>query len=387
MIYSETLSQEGEFLCLAARGTWQTNEITALQAHYRAIGEERVYSLGVANQMLPLIANALAIAGISDSANPKCRWEEILSTNQHRVDAQISILEEITVELRQAGCFSAAVEAGGVLLGTQLANRSYCSGDIDLLVQEEHWALVRDVFAAKGFKSKDRRGRPTTRIEYSRTTSDGEQWLEVGFAPFDRMWVPLNYNDRCDTWLTRTVTSTKAEGITVLCPNDALVFVAFHTSLHSFIRAPGLRLQVDVDRLVRDCDIDWEQFVQEVRSTGISTRVFVSLSMAKGLMNTPIPLEVLKELMPSESRWRGISYLLEQDGVIVGASPKLGKLKAVLLDVLISEKTVPAWIKQVVLPDEEWMRSHFDRDGTKRGSVWNLHRHRMMSLASRWRPE
>ncbi|MCP4447213.1 MAG: nucleotidyltransferase family protein [Myxococcales bacterium] len=385
MIYSETLAPPGRFLCLAARSGWTEQETEEFRSLYAELGEESVRAIAKQNQMTPLVAHALERAStISERDN----WSSIVEKNAERVQRLIDPLAEISERLSARGAPSAAVEAGGVMLGTQLPLGAYCSGDIDLLVPEEHWSAAKEVFEDVGFASSDRRDRPTKRAEFSRPhTVDGEQWLEVGFAPFDRMWVPLHYQDRCKTWLSRAVPSQKSRKISVLNPNDALVFVAFHTSLHSYIRAPGLRLQVDVDRLVRDCTIDWSHVVQEARLSGISTRVFVSLAMAKGLLDSPIPNEVLESLAPPKRRWNTIFRLLRRDGVIAGASPKLTRLGAILLDVLISEKSPSGWLADVIAPDSDWMREHFDRNGTIGGPSWKLHVERFKLLASRWRPE
>ncbi len=383
--YRETLSQEGQFLCMAAKGAWSTEDKELLRKHYEQIGDTRTLEIATRNKMLPLMSHALLSAAPSSLSSD---WSRLAQANQIRVTNLIDTLQEITETLRKEGCLSAAVEAGGVMLGTQLPQAAYCSGDIDVLVQKQHWKFVLETFERAGFVNQDRRERPTSRVEFCRKSEKfGEQWLEVGYAPFDRMWVPLDYNDRCEQWLSRAVESNKAKGIFVLHPSDALVFAAFHTSLHSFIRAPGLRLQVDVDRLVRDCNIDWDHFVREVRESNLSNRIFVSLAMAKGLVQTPIPEEVLQELQPSAIRWRGISTLLYQNGIIETGSPKLGKLQSLLLDILISEDSLPSWIHQTLLPNEAWMRSHFDRENTHDGSVWGLHKRRLLALASRWKPQ
>lgn len=378
-----SLTNEGRFLCLTAQASWSESDVRAISDHYKLLGSDYIHKLAVDNQMLPLVANALVT---TCSLEKHSIWQSVLDDNHTRVDRLIKVLGGITSTLHSEGRRSAAVEAGGVMLGSHLPTSAYCSGDIDLLVEEGDWERVKTLYEDAGFTNKDRRDRPTTRIEYCKTSDNDEQWLEVGYAPFDRMWIPLNYNDRCNIWLSRTIPSYKSPDISVLLPSDALVFVAFHTSLHSYVRAPGLRLQVDVDRIVRDGDINWSHVVEEVLASGIGTRVYVSLSMAKDLLDTPVPSGVLAKLAPPPLRRQAISYLLQKNGVIVDGTPKLGRAQSILLDLLISERSPPAWLWQIVFPDGDWMQSHFDREGGNL-SLWQLHRKRVRALASRWKPE
>ena len=63
----------------------------------------------------------------------------------------------------------AAIEGGGILLGSKLPLRAFCPSDIDLLVSPKDWSKVDKAFQAEGFSCKDRDGRAVTqRREYYR---------------------------------------------------------------------------------------------------------------------------------------------------------------------------------------------------------------------------
>ncbi len=385
-LYVEDLTGVGELLTLALRaGTddWRRERIAHLYGEH---GDAAVRQAAQDNRCEPLVADALAAALGDALPDP---WRELLDTNERRVTDLKDALRTVVARLEDAGCPSALVESAGVLFGTNLPLRAFCSGDFDLLVQREHWDTVCDAFEAEGFHHADRRGRPTTRVEYQREAADGTvQWLEVGFAPFDRMWLPLHYEDRCETWLSRRRPSKRegADDLHVLAPADALVFVAFHTSLHSFIRAPGLRLHVDVDRLVQDHLIDWAWVMDEIDASHIRTRAYVSLAMARGLLGTPVPEDVLDALDPGPTRRKALFGLLTREGVLADGAGKLGRAQTVLLDVLLDDRGVGRWAAGAVAPDEAWMRSHFDREGTFEGPAWKLHLERARALVTRWRP-
>jgi hypothetical protein len=159
-----------------------------------------------------------------------------------------------------------------------------------------------------------------------------------------------------------------------------------HTSLHSFIRAPGIRLHVDIDRLVRDNTIDWSDFVSEVEAMGVPTRAFVSLSMAKGLLDSPIPASVLTRLYPGSVRWSLLENLLQQNGIVADGRPKLRRAETLMLDALIDERPFGAWLGSILFPSSQWLEEHFGHESSVEESTLQLHLRRYQQMLGRWKP-
>ncbi|HET9956599.1 MAG TPA: hypothetical protein VFQ61_19005, partial [Polyangiaceae bacterium] len=165
-----------------------------------------------------------------------------------------------------------------------------------------------------------------------------------------------------------------------------LLQVCLHASMHSFVRSPGLRLYVDIDRAVTDRNPQWESFVQEAVRTGAPGRVGVALGVAQGLLGTPVPLDVIEALIPRGWRRAGLERLLGRESVL-GAGRKLPGARTVLLDVLLDPRAMTSWARDVVLPPEDWLREHFGRGSVQKEGVVRLHARRYLNLALRWRPE
>ena len=88
---------------------------------------------------------------------------------------------------------------------------------------------------------------------------------------------------------------------------------------------------------------------------GIQTWAFVSLFMAVGLMNTPIPKALLKQLSPGPGKWARIERLLAGDSVISNGQPKLSGSKTIWLDALINPDGVWSWAKNVAATElQHW---------------------------------
>jgi hypothetical protein len=382
--YQEPLSAEARFLLLGVRATHTDSEARELVDAYASFGPERCRKSAETNRVSALVGATLA--RLLPDAGLSSDWWRAVERNRARVETLSAYLARIFSAFQEKGVEAAVIEGGGMLLATSYPMAGYGAGDFDVLVSEAGFHDALSVVRAAGFEPVDRRGRPTTRVEHVRREATGELFIEVGHRPFDRMWLPLSFEDRSRVWLHRRVPSSKVSGTWVLAPTDALVSCAAHASLHSYVRSPGLRLHIDTDRVVRAGEIDWDAFVDEVIDSGLRTRAFVSLAVAAGLLSTPVPSDVLKRLAPTPSRWRRIHALIRSERVIADGRPKLGRRRAALLDVLLDDRGPGRWFKSLLVPDREWMREHFDRSG-EGASLLRLHVRRALAFAGRYRPE
>lgn len=386
--YVERTDDVGRFLLLAARGERTTPEIDELVSLYARLGAARCQAAAERNKVIALIGDALMRTPGIDLAP---QWEATVATNAAKKDDLVASLRAVVLRLDRAGIRHAVVESGGVALGTDLPLRALGSSDMDVIVDAGSLPRALEAFAAEGFHASARDGRArTARVEVRRPESSrrGEQWLEVGSVPFDRAWVPLRFANRMDVWLSRAVPSRKFSDLRVLAPADALAFVAMHTSLHSWVRSPGLRLHVDVDRLARDTAPDWNAVVAEVLALGVPTRAALSFIMARDLLGAPIPRAVVEALLCQRSaRARAALTLLERERVLSNGHPKLRGAATALLDALVDERSLVSWLRSIAAPPEEWMRDHFDAsEAAVRWPLWRLHAERVRALAERWRP-
>ena len=300
VMYRERLSPQGEYLCLAVRGSRTTEESARLNQLAGQIGKDRCFEFAHRNKVGPIVGMTLAME--FSGALFEGRWKQLCIANQNRVQRLLNALQEVTGQLGRLSCPHAVIENGGVLLGTQTPTAAFAASDFDLLVAVEAWEASVQVMTRLGFEAADRRHPPTSRIEFKRKSASGDPvWINLGTQPFDRTWVPLQYTDRSAVWLSRRVPTEDLPGAFVLDPTDSLVLVCVHTSLHSYVRSPFLRLHADADWLVRKCHIEWGRFVEEVSQVGLSTRVWLSLEMTRFLLGTSVPAEVTAELAPRAS--------------------------------------------------------------------------------------
>ncbi|MEQ9320466.1 MAG: nucleotidyltransferase family protein, partial [Polyangiaceae bacterium] len=335
MLHLANNRPEGRLLVLAVRARRTDEESKELRRLVDELSIETARAIAKRNQVEALVGTTLRDV-VGSEALPRS-WETMVEENGRRVQDLVDLAAKVTASLRARGCPCVAIEGGGVMLGSKLPFEAYCSSDIDLLVPagrlDEVDAVTKDLGGVKA-----ERGPRTlrTKFKWERQTAT-PLWLEACDRPFDRNWVALPCADRWHDWLGRRGPSTRASGAEVLDASDAVVLVAMHTSLHAFVLPPGIRLHVDVDRLATDNVIDWDRVVTEAQALGAPTRVFASLALARSLMGTRVPLEVLEALTPSARRRHALHRLLEDEG-IVNDGPKLRGVRRAALDMLTDDR-------------------------------------------------
>lgn len=386
LVYNEELSDVGRFLTLSINESTKMKEPKLFDELYRNLGFDICWKEAERNQIKPFVAYSICEMIPSDTMNDP--WNDLLERNKSRVHKLYSALLKVAAQFEKFSIKWAVIENAGIMFGSNLPMATFCAGDFDLVVEEGRWDDVNRAFANVGFELNSRRNRNTSRREYKCELDSGEVlWLNACSVPFERIWLPIEYKNRTQDWLQRRITSPRYPEIYILSPEDALTWVAIHTSMHSYVRSPGLRLHVDVDRCVRDNDIDWDLFLYEVHAVGLPTRVFVSLSMAVGLLQTPIPDSVLEALYPGDSRSKQISHLLSQEGVCVSSKKKLPPEKTLTLDALLNEQGKLSWAKNIVLPSSSWLKNQFYSTEESNKPLWQLQLGRYKRLISNWRPE
>jgi hypothetical protein len=234
-----------------------------------------------------------------------------------------------------------------------------------------------------GFSLSKRRGHTTNRMEFSRVAPDGQlHWLELAPAAFDRAWIPLPHNDRSHLWLRHRVPSRKRSEIFVLAPAHALVLGATHASLHSFVRAPGLRLYLDVDRPVHDCSFNWSEVIEEAESLGTLRRCLIAMAISSALLGTQVPAHVLGRLWSEAVRWRAIRALLENERVVASGSAKLSRTRSLVLEALLDADLGSKWLVSILFPERTWMQEHFSYQSKRRMTSLELQLERLRRVAA-----
>ena len=199
-------------------------------------------------------------------------------------------------------------------------------GDLDLLIDPTDFENALLKLLKNNFKLKFRSNLKASLISVAIAEQEAE--LEYECADGTQVYVELQTRSVSGRWLnpanepsylTLVKNCTPLKGfknMNALTPEWNIVQVCLHTAKHSYTRAPGFRLHADVDRIVsNERNINWSVFVEYVRGLEVPTPIYLSLKLAKDLLETKIPNEVLKTLKPKSYRIYLILYILRRVGL------------------------------------------------------------------------
>jgi hypothetical protein len=180
-------------------------------------------------------------------------------------------------------------------------------GDVDVLVEKSRFREAHKIICDAGFEFSSRSMVEEADLEqalaggggteYVRQVDGVEVWLELQWRPIAGRWIRREQEPDGADLIARSV-PIEGTAVRLLSPVDNMIQVALHTAKHTYVRAPGLRLHTDVDRLAHFYTPDWSEVVGIARRLEVTTAVYFSLAIPRSLFSTPIPDWVLGALAP-----------------------------------------------------------------------------------------
>jgi hypothetical protein len=306
-----------------------------------AVGEAAAW-LGFAerNQVGPIVAHALIDRGAGGD-----RAAEVHARSGARLAALMGQLDEVADRLAGDGIALVALKNAGIARGVAACAACCPMGDIDVLIDRDRFVDAHALILGLGFEHASRSAVDPADLEhalvsggaeYRRAIGEHEVWLELQWRAIAGRWIRADQEPRTAELLERSV-AIDGSAARLLAPVDNLVQVALHTAKHSFVRAPGLRLHTDVDRLATRATPHWGAFVDRCRELAIETASYFSLGLAEALLDTAIPTAVLDQLAPRRwkiaavTRWLRAVDLFEPDAPKF-SRPALLAFQALLYD-------------------------------------------------------
>ncbi len=217
-------------------------------------------------------------------------------------------------------------------------------GDIDLLVKQNDFINIHNNIIKSGFTLKFRNPNEKATTKYITETGNAEYYKDLNIG---RMWLEMSIRSVSGRWIRPDQepqneilfkTSIKyKENMKILCPEYNLLQVCLHTAKHSFVRAPGFRLHLDVERIVKGSNIDWNKFVGIVKEYNVKTPVYFSLIIPLELFGTPIPLFVINTVRPNIIRRKYICSVLKRVNIMHPHKKKFNKIQFILFHIMLYE--------------------------------------------------
>ena len=353
---------------------------------WQELGDEHAFALARANGVAPIVAHAL-IDALGPERIPD-RWHRVHEETHARISAYMAELDRVAAHLAELDIPLVALKNGGIARGIYPCPGCCPMGDLDVLVEKRHFRGAHRILLAEGYHLASRSPLEEASLEaaekgggaeYWKTLPDGEElWFELQWRPVAGRWIRPDQEPAAEALMARSV-PIPGTAVRLLSPEDNLLQVALHTAKHSYVRAPGLRLHLDVERIVRLQQVDWDLFLSRVMALQVKTAVYFSLFIPKALFGTPIPDRVLDALRPPAWKERLLARWIQRAGLFNPDERKFSRVGYIVFNALLYDDLGGLW--RAVFPDREWMQ---DRYGFRNN--WFLpyyHSRRLIDLAFR----
>lgn len=320
-----------------------------------------IWTLAGRHELTGVVAHRLRALGREVPARAWAEHERVAAFLQARFD----LVDAAATEMHARGIRVVVLKNGGI---ARALSRCYgCSqmGDIDLMVapsdfEAAHRIMLghgfavrfRDRFAAADETATLRKGS----AEYSMALGDAVCWVELQSRPVDGRWIRPDQEPAAHDLVERS-REISGTALRLLAPEDNLLQVALHTAKHSYVRAPGLRLHLDVERILRHEEIDWQAFVALTERYRVATPVYFSLAIPASLFGTPVPPWVLDRLRPSRIKEAAVFGFIRSAGLLEPDQHKFGRLSYLAFSALLYDDVRGLW--RAAFPSRDWMQAQY----------------------------
>ena len=345
------------FCGLLIRGTGlNSQEIERLKSVYGEYGKEEIYEFAKNKKILPFAANAFVNNGIDVEI-----WNEVLNTYRERNEFILLFLEKMYRSLLKNGVRKMFVsENFAALLSAKSDLALFASGDIDNYADPEEKEKIYRAFDSLGCYRKERySGKHQIAAEFfprdSEHLPDGF-YISVDFYPLARLKLPCFVN--ADDFVDWTKLYTYGNTHIMLPPADALTYICMlHISLHSFSRAPDIRLYIDLIN-INKLQINYSRIKSWTMRDKTYTRLATAADLSNKLMKTSFPAVIIQD-----SKRKEIIEKLVYDQLKEDLRYEPNPLRVLRIEINCDDYSPVHGLYQILFPDKKWMTKVYGSNG------------------------
>lgn len=306
-------------------------ELEYIKQSETRIRSNEFYEVAVEHELVSTIGAKLVKKIGLELGDP---WKKEMDETRARLGFLFAKVEELGEDLKEHDIPLILLKNGGIAIDIMDDLAECPMGDIDMLCRKSDFHKAHEIILKHGFQFKFRSIYEFENLdeafadgstEYSIQNGEETAWVELAWRPVAGRWIRKDKEPKADA-LVEASHKAKRSVNHVLSNEDNLLQVSCHTAKHSYVRAPGYRLHLDVDRIVSNNDIDWDLFIKKVNEVHSRVAVYFSLYLAQEILGTKIPARVLDALRPSKSKERSIMNMLLKANLMHPHGRKFSKL-------------------------------------------------------------
>ena len=324
---------------------------------------KKLYDLCEEHELHGVVASHIQNEGLCVLPN---YWIEAYQKEKERLSFLKNKAHEICKLMSAAGIPMVILKNGGIMSDIVDDVAACPMEDIDSLVRKEDFYQAHEILVKNGFVFKFRSEYEKEELEQAYLDGSTEYYIPMPNG--EEMWFELSWRAIAGRWIrpdkepdTKSLFSrihyAKNTSVGILSPEDNLLQVCIHTAKHSYVRSPGLRLHLDVERIVTHEKINWELFIQRTIETRVCVSTYYSLLIPKILFGTPVPDWVLERIKPKRKKQRKIEKIFAKVGLLHPADKKFSKLLFLNFQTALYDSRRDCW--RVIYPSWAWYKEKY----------------------------
>ena len=325
--------------------------------------DERLFALAIQNEMASSMVVASSMIGVFLPAP----WYQQYANIERIITAYLKELDSIAAQLSEKDIPLIAIKNSGIARGIFPFPGAVPMGDVDVLVRRCDFRRAHRLLLDSGYHFEFRSALEEADLEHAEQSGGAEYWkilpggdklwLELQWRPVAGRWIRPDQEPTADELMARSI-PIDGTAVRLLAPEDNLLQVCLHTAKHSYVRAPGFRLHLDVVRIVDAYpDLDWKTFVARVTRLQVKTATYFSLVIPHELFGTAVPAWVLDALRPPRWKERRLRAMIRKAGLFNPHEQKFSRAEYVLFNALLYDDL--AGLLRGIFPDRNWMQAQY----------------------------
>jgi hypothetical protein len=231
----------------------------------------------------------------------------------------------------------------------------FASGDVDVFAEKLEKDKIYSAFESMGYILEERYS-DNILINSSFSKKNQDFYISISWELLSRTKLPSFVSiDDFLNW--EKVFYYNNSYIKLPDKNSLMYIVCLHMSLHSYTRAPHIRLFADISNsFVLDPDLDWILRISKKNST--VNRVNIALMLSNKFIQTPLFIE---NKLSRKSK-NIVKKLTIKSGKELVIEPK--RFKIFLLEILFSDNNLFKSIKEIFFPPYDWVSEKYSKKET-----------------------
>ena len=358
--YINNITKEEQFICSVIPYNSKNDSFDL----YKQVDEESLYKFAKRNLIESIVGYRLIERYGEEKLDS--RWIRSYKETKNRITAYLDELDRVAKLFQDENIPLVALKNSGIAKAIYPYPGLVPMGDVDTLVRRSDFINAHKILLMNGYKieTPNKFHKADVNIgyrhgssEYTTILSNGEQlWFELQWRPVEGRFLRPDQEPNVDDLMDRSI-SVIDSALRILSPEDNLLQVCLHTAKHSYVRAPGFRLHLDVDRIVSGTNIDWNILLENVYKHKVKVPVYFSLILPKVLFDTNIPDYVINKIQPNFLKKFIISKWLKKIGLFNPHEKKFGKITYLLWNAMLYD-SIFGLVKSV-FPKSNWMKNHY----------------------------